>query len=214
MRLFGSQLRANVAEVVAQTLDETAGYEVEDHLYEQLDQRRTLLARLQHANGNEIVVSVAPAAEEPGSCVLRLLNYDYDSAAEEDLDERARGSGRGTAGPGHTTPRTRDARKASRTVPCSTSPASGSPSGCPIRSARRAHACSRGVVADDRQRAPRWAAPVGDPLASFTAQRSRRLHRPAISSSAGSAQELWEHLRDEGFQRIVLTSNSRRRVLP
>ncbi len=90
MRLFGSQLRANVAEVVAQTLDETAGYEVEDHLYEQLDQRRTLLARLQHANGNEIVVSVAPAAEEPGRCVLRLLNYDYDTAAEEDLDERAR----------------------------------------------------------------------------------------------------------------------------
>lgn len=90
MRVFASQLRVNVAEVVAETLDEVAGYEVEDHLYEGLDQRRTFLAKLQHSNGNEIVVSVAPSTDDSGQCVLRLLSYDYDTTAESVLNERAR----------------------------------------------------------------------------------------------------------------------------
>jgi hypothetical protein len=90
MRVFASQLRVNVAEVVAETLDEVAGYEVEDHLYEGLDQRRTFLAKLQHSNGNEIVVSVAPSTDDSGQCVLRLLSYDYDTTTESVLNERAR----------------------------------------------------------------------------------------------------------------------------
>ena len=89
MRLVASQLRANVAQVVAETLDEAAGYEVEDHLYDHLDSRRTFLAKLQHANGNEIVVSVAPATDDSGQCVLRLLSYDYDTASEAELEQRA-----------------------------------------------------------------------------------------------------------------------------
>jgi hypothetical protein len=89
MRLLASQLRVNVAEVVAKTLDEVAGYQVADHLYEQLDSRRTFLAKLEHSNGNEIVVSVAPSTDESGQCVLRLLSYDYDTAAESVLEERA-----------------------------------------------------------------------------------------------------------------------------
>jgi hypothetical protein len=90
VRMFASQLRANVAEVVAQTLDETAGYEVEEALYERLDYRRTFMAKLQHVNGNEIVVSVEPATDESGQCVLHVLSYDYDTATEETLSERAR----------------------------------------------------------------------------------------------------------------------------
>jgi len=90
IRLFASQLRVNVAEVVAQTLDEVAGYGVEDNLYEHLDSRRAFLAKLQHENGNEIVVSVAPPADDSGQYVLRLLSYDYDTTSEEELADRAR----------------------------------------------------------------------------------------------------------------------------
>ena len=89
LRLLASQMRVNVADVVVQALDEVAGYDVRDHLYEQLDNRRTFLAKLQHPNGNEIVVSVAPSSDDSGQCVLRLLSYDYDTAAESELDERA-----------------------------------------------------------------------------------------------------------------------------
>jgi hypothetical protein len=90
VRMFASQLRANVAEVVAQTLDETAGYQIDEALYEREDYRRTFMAKLQHANGNEIVVSVAPATNESGQCVLHVLSYDYDTTSEEDLANRAR----------------------------------------------------------------------------------------------------------------------------
>lgn len=90
VRMFASQLRANVAEVVAQTLDESAGYVVGDALYERQDYRRAFMAKLQAANGNEIVVSVAPAPDESGQCVLHVLSYDYDTVAEEVLDQRAR----------------------------------------------------------------------------------------------------------------------------
>jgi myosin heavy subunit len=89
MRLYASQLRVNVADVVAQALD-LAGYQVEDHLYELMDRRRTFFAKLQHPNGNEIVVSVAPSTDESGQCVLRLLSYDYDTASQAELDERTR----------------------------------------------------------------------------------------------------------------------------
>ena len=78
------------AEVVAQTLDESAGYVVGEALYEREDYRRAFMAKLQAANGNEIVVSVAPAPDESGQCVLHVLSYDYDTVAEEILDERAR----------------------------------------------------------------------------------------------------------------------------
>jgi hypothetical protein len=89
MQVLASQLRVNVAEIVAGTLDEVAGYGVEDHLYEHLDSRRTFLAKLQHPSGNEIVVSVAPSTDEPGQCVLWLLSYDHDTVSQRELDQRA-----------------------------------------------------------------------------------------------------------------------------
>jgi hypothetical protein len=89
MRLLASQWRVNVAEVVATTLGEIGGFGVEDSLWERLDSRRTFMAKLQHDNGNEIIVSVAPAAEDQGDCVLRLLSYDYDTASQTELDDRA-----------------------------------------------------------------------------------------------------------------------------
>lgn len=89
MRLRASQQRINVADIVVQTLDDIAGYQVEDHAYELMDMRRTFFAKLLHPNGNEIVVSVAPSTDESGQYVLRLLNYDYDTASQAELDERA-----------------------------------------------------------------------------------------------------------------------------
>ena len=79
MRVLASQLRVNVAEIVANTFDYVAGYTVVDHVYEHLDGRRAFFAKLQHLNGNEIVVNVAPSTDESGQCVLWLLFYDLDT---------------------------------------------------------------------------------------------------------------------------------------
>ena len=126
MRLFASQLRVNVADVVAQTLD-VAGYQVEDRLYELMDNRRAFLAKLQHPNGNEIVVSVAPSTDESGQCVLRLLSYDYDTASQSELDERAHAVTRQLRDPVACTPTTRDASQVSPIATCSTSSVSARP---------------------------------------------------------------------------------------
>ena len=88
LQLLASQHRINVADVVVQTLDDIAGYWVEDQTYERMDQRRAFFAKLLHPNHNEIVLSVAPAADDSGECVVRVLSYDYDTASQADLDKR------------------------------------------------------------------------------------------------------------------------------
>jgi hypothetical protein len=90
LRQLASQLRVNLADAVAQTLDEVAGYELVDGTYAGEDQRAAFYAKLAHQNGNQIVVDVSPDSEEPGRCVLRVLSYDHDVTAEEELVERAR----------------------------------------------------------------------------------------------------------------------------
>jgi hypothetical protein len=88
LRLLASQRRINVADVVVQTLDRIGNYYVEDHAYERMDQRRAFFAKLGNFSGNEIVLSVAAAADDSGECVVRVLSYDYDTASQEILDER------------------------------------------------------------------------------------------------------------------------------
>ena len=88
LRLLASQRRINVADIVVQTLDDMAGYYVEDHAYERMDQRRAFFAKLGHLSGNEIVLSVAPTADDSGECAVRVLSFDYDTAAQQVLDER------------------------------------------------------------------------------------------------------------------------------
>ncbi len=89
LRLLASQHRINVADIAVQALDELTGYYVGEHAYERMDQRRAFFAKLLHPGGNEIVLSVASAADDSGQCVIQVLSYDYDTASEAELGERA-----------------------------------------------------------------------------------------------------------------------------
>ncbi|MFE9179677.1 hypothetical protein ACFYN5_25920 [Streptomyces sp. NPDC007126] len=89
MRMLASQLRVNLADSVAGTLSRIGAYELVDGTYEEEDERRSFHAVLEHANGNKIVVQVLPPAEGETGQVLRLLSYDYDTASESELRDRA-----------------------------------------------------------------------------------------------------------------------------
>jgi hypothetical protein len=89
-RLWASQVRANLAELVVTTLEETAGYSWEEGqaIYANGDQRRAFYSKLRHLDDSEIVVEVAP--DEVGkSCVLRILSYDKGVPDEEERIRRA-----------------------------------------------------------------------------------------------------------------------------
>jgi hypothetical protein len=89
-RLLASQLRVNVADAVVTTLDQVAGYVLEDGAYAGEDQRAAFYAKLCHPNGNEIVVEVAPAADDTAQSTMRILSYDHDTVSEEQRQARAR----------------------------------------------------------------------------------------------------------------------------
>lgn len=89
MRQLASQLRVNLADLVAQTLDETAGYELVDGSYAGEDFREAFFAKLRHDNGSEIVVDVSPASDGSSGSVLRMLSYDTDTASASERTQRA-----------------------------------------------------------------------------------------------------------------------------
>ena len=89
-RQWASQVRANLAELVVTTLEETTGYSWEEGqaIYASGDQRRAFYSKLRHLDDSEIVVEVAP--DEGGkSCVLRILSYDVGTPDEEERVRRA-----------------------------------------------------------------------------------------------------------------------------
>jgi hypothetical protein len=89
-RQWASQVRANLAELVVTTLEETTGYswEAGQAIYASGDQRRAFYSKLRHLDDSEIVVEVAP--DEGGkSCVLRILSYDVGTPDEEERVRRA-----------------------------------------------------------------------------------------------------------------------------
>ena len=89
-RQIASQVRANLAELVVSTLEETAGYNWEEGqaIYVGGDQRRAFYSKLRHLDDSEIVVEVAP--DESGqSCTLRILSYDVGLPDEEERVRRA-----------------------------------------------------------------------------------------------------------------------------
>jgi hypothetical protein len=89
-RLWASQVRANLAELVVTTLEESTGYSWEEGqaLYASGDQRRAFYSKLRHLDDSEIVVEVAPD-EDGKSCVLRILSYDRGLPDEEERVRRA-----------------------------------------------------------------------------------------------------------------------------
>jgi hypothetical protein len=87
VRQLASQIRVNLAELVVNTLEQTAGYAWEEGqaIYAGGDQRRAFYSKLRAVDDSEIVVEVAP--DETGeSSVLRILSYD----AVPDEEERVR----------------------------------------------------------------------------------------------------------------------------
>ena len=89
-RQIASQVRANLAELVVSTLEESAGYTWEEGqaIYAGGDQRRAFYSKLRHLDDSEIVVEVAP--DETGkSCTLRILSYDAGLPDEEERVRRA-----------------------------------------------------------------------------------------------------------------------------
>jgi hypothetical protein len=89
-RLWASQVRANVAERVVTTLEETTGYAWEEGqaIYANGDQRRAFYSKLRHLDDSEIVVEVT-SDEDGKSCVLRILSYDKGTPDEEERVRRA-----------------------------------------------------------------------------------------------------------------------------
>jgi hypothetical protein len=78
-RVLASQMRANIAELVAAALETGFAYEVSSGDYEAGDKRGAFSARLAHLSGGEVVVHVRPAGEHLTDSQLEVLSYDEDS---------------------------------------------------------------------------------------------------------------------------------------
>jgi hypothetical protein len=89
-RLVASQLRVNVAQEVVDTLDRVGGYLFVSGRYESEDFREAYYTRLDHPNGNKIVVEVAPDDGGPLGSTVRILSYDRDVGSEDLRRARAR----------------------------------------------------------------------------------------------------------------------------
>lgn len=92
MRQLTSQLRVNLADVVADTLAEVAYYDLveEESGYEGGDPRGTFRARLRNEAGrNEITVEIEQADKDSPQCVIRVVSHDHDTTSEADLQDRA-----------------------------------------------------------------------------------------------------------------------------
>lgn len=86
-----SQLRTNLAELIADALDQRHHYEVADAGFAGDDQRDAFLAKTVHnASGSEIVIEVEPGKELEDSPVVRLHNFDADGASEAERAARTR----------------------------------------------------------------------------------------------------------------------------
>ncbi|WP_330451638.1 MULTISPECIES: hypothetical protein [unclassified Streptomyces] len=92
MRQLASQLRVNLADVVARTLHDLAFYDLveEESGYAADDPRGSFHARLRNmASGNEIRVEIARADKDSERSVIRVESSDHDITAEAELRSRA-----------------------------------------------------------------------------------------------------------------------------
>ncbi|MFJ1885809.1 hypothetical protein [Streptomyces sp. NPDC088137] len=92
MRQLTSQMRVNLADVVAHTLAEVAYYDLveEESGYADDDERGAFHARLRNAaNGNEIRVEIVQEDKDSDQCVIRVESSDHDVTSEAELRNRA-----------------------------------------------------------------------------------------------------------------------------
>ncbi|MGW7365472.1 hypothetical protein ACWGI8_19025 [Streptomyces sp. NPDC054841] len=92
MRQLTSQMRVNLADVVAETLAEIAFYDLaeKESGYVDGDPRGAFRARLRNeASGNEITVEIEQADKDSDQCVIRVVSHDHDTTSEAELRDRA-----------------------------------------------------------------------------------------------------------------------------
>ncbi|MET9037708.1 coiled-coil domain-containing protein [Streptomyces mirabilis] len=92
MRQLTSQMRVNLADVVAETLTEIGFYDLveKESGYVDGDPRGAFRARLRNeASGNEITVEIEQADKDSDQCVVRVVSHDYDTTSEAELRDRA-----------------------------------------------------------------------------------------------------------------------------
>ncbi|MFD4116634.1 hypothetical protein ACFWSJ_24640 [Streptomyces niveus] len=92
MRQLASQLRVDLADIVARTLHDIAYYDLveEESGYAADDFRGAFHARLRNtASGNEIRVEIAQADKDSEHSVIRVESSDHDITAEAELRSRA-----------------------------------------------------------------------------------------------------------------------------
>ncbi|KAF0845295.1 hypothetical protein [Nocardia caishijiensis] len=84
-----SQMRANLAELIADTLDNDHQYQVmseADAGYVDADQRRAFLARtINVTTGNEVVIEIIPNADVTRAPLVEIHSFDGEAAEEERL---------------------------------------------------------------------------------------------------------------------------------
>ncbi len=85
---LGSQLRANIADIVVQTLIDN-GFSLADATYGGDDYRNAFFAKVEHPDGGEVVVDVSPSAAGPIACELKVLSFDRDTGSDEIRTARA-----------------------------------------------------------------------------------------------------------------------------
>lgn len=78
-RVVAAQVRANIADLVADALEGGFAYRTEQWLHAGDDQREALYVRLGHLSGNEIVVEVAPSGADRTGNELRVRSIDRDA---------------------------------------------------------------------------------------------------------------------------------------
>ncbi|AZQ38083.1 hypothetical protein EJ357_35340 [Streptomyces cyaneochromogenes] len=91
MRQLTSQMRLNLADIVADRLAEIGFYDLmeKESGYIDGDFRKAFRARLRNeATGNEITVEIEQADKDSDQCVIRVVSHDYDVTSEAELQDR------------------------------------------------------------------------------------------------------------------------------
>ena len=95
-----SQLRVNIAELMANVMADNGFVTLADATFEGGDQRAGFIATLRHVDGSEAVLTVEPDPQAPSSARLQIETYDADGSPAEvepgwlsDLADRLEDSG-------------------------------------------------------------------------------------------------------------------------
>lgn len=88
LAVLGSQLRINIADLIAQALEEQ-GFSVQDATYEGEDMRAGYYVQTRHLDGSEVVIVVTPREGDPLRNEVQIHSFDVEQRSENELRQRA-----------------------------------------------------------------------------------------------------------------------------